>query len=140
VDLLTVVSHEIGHVLGYGHSDHARDLMYETLATGTRHVPGNEPAVNAVSESLLAAPLLSAADRLDAALADPMDHPLMAKATIHDTGADGHIRMLPVDSTNSVERVQRDFEVVEAHILKTIADEESEWLDDLLNLLAASQQ
>ena len=35
VDLLTAIMHEMGHVLGYGHSD-SLDLMYPTLTLGTR--------------------------------------------------------------------------------------------------------
>ncbi len=37
VDLLTAVMHEMGHVLGFGHSD-SLDLMYPTLPLGTRRL------------------------------------------------------------------------------------------------------
>ncbi len=37
VDLLTVLEHEIGHILGYDHTDSG--LMSPTLATGIRETP-----------------------------------------------------------------------------------------------------
>jgi hypothetical protein len=43
VDLLTTVMHEMGHVLGYEHSD-SFNLMYPTLSLGTRRSFGGQPA------------------------------------------------------------------------------------------------
>ena len=37
MDLLTVLMHELGHVLGFGHD--GEGVMYEPLAAGTRSVP-----------------------------------------------------------------------------------------------------
>ena len=37
MDLLTVLAHEIGHVLGYDHDEES--VMAETLAAGMRQVP-----------------------------------------------------------------------------------------------------
>lgn len=38
MDLLTVLAHELGHLLGYDHTD-GNDLMGETLPVGVRLVP-----------------------------------------------------------------------------------------------------
>ena len=37
MDLLTVLEHEAGHVLGFEHTE--QSAMDDTLATGTRQVP-----------------------------------------------------------------------------------------------------
>jgi hypothetical protein len=58
VDLLSVVAHEMGHLLGYGEDD-GEGVTSEYLAPGVRHVPvaapatlrpasGNHPALSAV--------------------------------------------------------------------------------------------
>ena len=44
MDLLTVVMHEMGHVLGYEHE--ASGIMQDTLAAGVRELPnGLQPCV-----------------------------------------------------------------------------------------------
>jgi hypothetical protein len=41
MDLVTVIEHELGHVLGLQSADLAGDLMSETLGVGVRRVPGD---------------------------------------------------------------------------------------------------
>ncbi|MCA9067551.1 MAG: matrixin family metalloprotease, partial [Planctomycetaceae bacterium] len=43
IDLLTVLMHELGHVLGFGHSDDRADLMNDSLDPGVRRVPDTAP-------------------------------------------------------------------------------------------------
>ena len=56
-DLLTVVMHELGHVLGLNDVDPATfpdDLMAETLATGVRRLPSAQDVTEVVAEQRLA--------------------------------------------------------------------------------------
>ena len=53
MDLLTVVAHEVGHLLGYDHSENVSDVMAATLSVGTRRVPGTATRLLADSRELV---------------------------------------------------------------------------------------
>jgi hypothetical protein len=55
MDLVTVLAHEVGHVLGHGDLDpdvHAHDIMAATLAAGQRRLVDPLPALDAASPLL----------------------------------------------------------------------------------------
>ena len=73
VDLLTALSHEVGHLFGYEHSDDAQDLMAATLPLGTRRLPGMGQVA---SQPALLGPLSLSASAASAAA----PHSLLASA------------------------------------------------------------
>ncbi len=141
VDLLTVVSHEIGHVLGYGHSAVAGDLMYDTLTPGTKRWPGSAPmTMDAMLDSAIVSSLLLT-ERRDVPLYDLVDHPLLANEMERNAGADSDLWMLPLVTADYAAQPQRTTDTVRARIGKAITDEEMELLDDeLLDLIAGGQK
>ena len=140
MDLLTVVSHEIGHLLGNVHSDNAGDLMSATLPLGTRRLPGS--VVLTTPDSLrpvVGSPLLPEM-RLNLTQPNLVDHTISLSNLSGDSRADNSLWLLPLIPTDNVNRPQMSFEALQAAILKTIADEETDLLsDELLDLIAAGQ-
>jgi len=142
MDLLTVVAHEIGHLIGYVHSDNGTDLMAETLPLGTRRLPGGAPvSMSLARESAPVSPLLFPDSQLNGAFDELVGHPLATSPANHSMEADNNLVMLPLIPTDYAPREQRMPNTVRARVVKTMFDDEAELLDDdLLDLLAASQQ
>ena len=133
VDLLTVLAHEVGHLLGYDHSALADDLMAATLPAGTRRLPDLGP--------IASSPLLLPETRLNVSHSDLVDQTLLTSEVDRDSGADNALWLLPVLPTDDVDRPRLSSDGVQARLLQTIADEETELLDEaLLDLIAISQK
>ncbi|MHB0960176.1 MAG: S8 family serine peptidase [Pirellulaceae bacterium] len=129
VDLLSVLSHELGHVLGYDHSDVTDNLMAATLPAGIRRLPPLEPIADA--------PLLPRETRLDGTRHGPTVHPDPVSAADGHTGADADLWLIPLDSAHAVARSRVSFQAERARILAAVADEQTELLDEeLLDLIA----
>jgi hypothetical protein len=72
VDLLTVVMHELGHLLGYEHSDDERDLMAPVLAASPFGRPALDSPLSTLDPSVVRRPwsVASGASRADDVFAD----------------------------------------------------------------------
>lgn len=71
IDLLTVVLHELGHVLGIDHDDHG--LLSESLGGGTRLLPGDHTTLPAADDVSVDTGDGSIADHEDAELTPALD-------------------------------------------------------------------
>jgi hypothetical protein len=76
-DLLTVVLHEMGHILGLDHDVHAGALMASSLSAGTRLLPNSLPRLTAAGSTFAASVVPSlvprAADFLTPSLSSPFN-------------------------------------------------------------------
>jgi hypothetical protein len=73
MDLLTVLAHEVGHLLDRQHDDEALSVMAELLAAGTRRTIGGEGGTNGLeleSSAPVAGDYGQAADAFFAKLAE----------------------------------------------------------------------
>ncbi len=140
MDLLTVVSHEIGHLLGAVHSDNASDLMAATLPLGTRRLPGDLALTTQGSpRSIVDLPLLPEM-RLNGTQPNLVDHTIKLSNLSDESRADNGQWLLALMPADDVDRSPVSSEALQAQILHTIADEDEELLDEeLLDLIAAGQ-
>ena len=140
-NLLTVVTHEIGHLLGYGHSSDRLDVMAATLSVGARRLPGIASLITQdILGSVLSSPLLVPGPLRNGTRSDLLDHEVMPNDLDHDTGADMDPLLLSLASAGYVDRSRVRSEAVEIRMLNDITDEETELLDeDLLAPIAAGQ-
>ncbi len=89
----------------------------------------------------VASPLLLPEHRLNVALDELADHPLLANERASDVSADSTLWLLPLIPMEYVGRPQQRSEAMPAEILRAITDEETELLDEeLLDLIAAGQK
>ena len=138
MDLLTVVTHEIGHLLGLRHSMDTHDVMADTLPVGTRRLPGaaavvaqDPPRLSPDSRRLLLVRQRNA--REDGVV----DHAADRSDSRETDGADIDIRLLPLALTIHPERSPSGLEAWEVRLLQDALDEETALIDDeLLDLIA----
>jgi hypothetical protein len=129
VDLLTVVAHELGHLLGYGHSDDSQDLMAATLPVGTRRLPGvGAIAVGPAMVEL--SPHLDFSTRTAA-----VELPITEAPSDMVVETDLNLLLQPL-VTDHVQQLTSSPKAAEARTLDDLLDDETELVDEeLLALL-----
>jgi subtilisin len=139
VDLLSAVTHEFGHLLGFEHSDGDYDVMAGTLLAGTRLLPDITATVTYDSVGVvLDSPWLLPVSRRDVVDYAWLDH-ATGLSDLQDS-ATMDVLLLPVSAADYVDRPRNVSKARDFRVLRDIADDETELLDDdLLALLAASR-
>ena len=133
VDLLTVVTHEIGHVLGKGHSIDTQDVMAASLPLGTRRLPGLGQ-VEIEPSNLGQSPLLLSTATSHAALTE---HEPRVRTLPPSAAGKSDFYLLNPLARQIVEQSTSRPESIAARILRDVLDEQTELLDKcLLDLLA----
>lgn len=92
VDLLTALAHELGHILGFGHSN-TSDVMHEVLEPGTQRVPDSD-ALRTVASQLASFGSIQGRSRL---LASPLVAPVARETVVE--GAVGRGRVMAASQT-----------------------------------------
>jgi hypothetical protein len=140
-DLLTVVTHEIGHLLGYGHSSDSHEVMASILPIGTRRLPVDMSVVrDNLSGFAGEASLLIPQLRLDVTEHDPVVDRILPSDVEGDNDSVNDMWLLPLLPADYVDLPRTSPEAVDVRLFDDITDEETELLDDdLLDLIAGQK-
>ncbi len=134
IDLLTVVTHELGHLLGHGHGRDEYDVMSALLSPGTRRLPEYD-SINSqqVMSHMVDLSPFPAFARIDRVMSDDLDGDTL-NARVTDADIDMCLPYL--ETPDYLERWQTIRLMKEYQIINDITDEETELLDeDLLELI-----
>ncbi len=137
MDLLTAVAHEIGHVLGFDHTDANNDVMEATLEVGERNLPlpanvdayAMLDAMRSQSYAALAAAATDSFFALSGAAASPFEFDVAGAHVSSKDGSDRHFSPVRLDhSWKSVRDAERS---LASAAYTPIVEDEINALDDI---------